>query len=440
MSDVIAAARQVLDAHDVRRCRVCVGLSGGLDSVVLLHVMKRLAEGFGLDVSAVHVNHRLQAAASQWATFCTQMCTDLGVPLSVESVVVDRDSGLGIEAAARAERYAVFARQQADFLALAHHRDDQVETFLLQLLRGAGARGLSAMPMIRSMAQGEPRLLRPLLNLTRAELSDFAIANGWKWIEDASNADVDFDRNFLRHNVLPLVEQRFPAYRSTLSRASRNLAEAAELAEILGRQDLAQARIGDGLLLDKLSAWPAARAHNALRSLFREAGYRAPRRSALMEALRQAVQARPDARVKVDFGDFSLRRYRGALFVVKNVQVPDDWRSDWTGQLQLALPPGLGELRFRRGTGSGLSASALRDARVRVEFRTGGECISLAEKRPHRELKKHYQEAGIPPWMRERTPLVYCGSQLVFVPGLGSAAEFRARRDEESWEIEWVQS
>ncbi len=439
MAELIAAAREVLETYGTRRASVSVGLSGGLDSVVLLHAMTTLASEFELEVSAVHVNHGLQAGASDWVRFCRELCRHLGVPLAVQEVAVVRDSGLGIEAAARAARYAVFATVDADFLALAHHQDDQVETLLLQLLRGAGAKGLSAMPIERELGDGGPRLLRPLLTLTRAELTQFAAANGLRWIEDASNADPAFDRNFLRHRVLPLIEQRFPAYRSTLSRASRNLAEAAELAAILGQRDLEQARIGDGLLLDRLRSWPVARALNALRCLLSASGYAAPRRSVLSEALRQALEARRDAKVRVDFGDCSLRRYRGGLFIVKNVPVPLDWQAVWTGQNRLVLPAGLGELRFHASTGSGLSADALRGGEVRIAFRSGGECMALADKRPHRELKKHYQEAGVAPWLRERTPLVYCGRRLVFVPGLGAAAEFQARNGEQSWQIEWAQ-
>lgn len=440
MSEVITAACEVFETHAVRRCRACVGLSGGLDSVVLLHAVTTLAGDFELEVSAIHVDHGLQEVAADWTRFCSGLCADLGVPLKIERVRVDRASGQGVEAAARAARYAVFAEVEADFLALAHHQDDQVETLLLQMLRGAGSKGLSAMPIARSLGGSKVQLLRPLLNLTRSQLAQFATANGLQWIEDESNADLDLDRNFLRHNLLPVLQQRFPAYRSTLSRASRNFAEAAELAEILGRQDLQQARSGEGLLVETLASWPAARALNALRCFFRESGHAAPRRSVLTEALRQTVEARQDAEVQVDSGNFSLRRYRGVLFIVRNLHLPHDWRSVWQGQKRIDLPVGLGELRFERSIGSGLSAKALRGNQVSVAFRSGGECIALADNRPHRELKKHYQEAGVAPWQRERTPLVYCERRLVFVPGLGTAAEFQARDGEESWCIEWLQA
>ena len=438
MPDALTIARQVLDAHGVRSSSVCIGLSGGLDSVVLLHVMGQCANAFDLRISAVHVNHGLHPRAVHWAEFCRDLCAGLGVPLTIEQVSIDRNSGLGTEAAAREQRYTVFSRINADYLVLAHHLDDQVETFLLQLLRGAGSRGLSAMPVERALTDQGPRLLRPFLTLSRSDLAAFAASLDLKWIEDESNADLTFDRNFLRHELLPLIEQRFPAYRSTLSRASRNLVDAAELTEILGRQDLEKVRIDDGVRLDMVRSWPHSRLLNTLRCLFRKLGYAAPARKVLTEAVRQAFEARQDARVRVDFGDFSLRRYRGGLYIVNNLGLPADWRAEWSGQSMVALPPGLGELRFQRARGTGLSAAALQQHHVRVALRSGGERIALAANRPHRDLRKLYQEAGVAPWLRERTPLLLCGSRLAFVPGLGIAAEFQAAAGEDSWDVEWV--
>ena len=417
---------------------MCVGLSGGLDSVVLLHVMAGLAEPYRLRLCAVHVDHGLHPDAARWATFCTGLCEKLGVPLTVEPVVVDRSSGLGTEAAARAQRYAVYADLKADYLMLAHHLDDQAETFLLQLLRGAGAKGLGAMPVVRRLGVAGPALLRPFLALTRAQLTAFARSNALNWIEDDSNAELGFDRNFLRHKVLPVIAERFPAYRSTLSRTSRNLADAAELSEILGRQDLAAVRAGDAIALDAVRSWPASRALNVLRCLIADLGYPPPRRAMLREALRQAFAARQDAQVRVDIGRFSLRRHRGELHAVRNLELPAGWRAEWRGAERQPLPEGLGELRFRAATGTGLSAQKLRQGTVSVAFRGGGERIALAANRPHRCLRKLYQEANVAPWLRERTPLVFCGSRLVFVPGLGAAAEYQAGPEEASWTVEWV--
>lgn len=430
--------RRVVEEHVPRHSRVCVALSGGLDSVVLLHVMAELAPLRQLQLSALHVNHGLSARTDEWAAFCKHLCAELSVALRTERVRVDTSAGMGVEAAARSQRYAVFAGVAADYVLLAHHMDDQAETLLLQLLRGAGVDGLSAMPVVRDMDGKRPYLLRPLLDLKRAQLLEFARSRGMTWIEDDSNADAAFDRNFLRNRVLPVLEQRFPGYRATLSRASRNLADAAQLLDLLGRNDLSEAGKDGGLKLSVLECWPKARALNALRCLFRHAGYPVPHRAKLEEGLRQSLHARRDAQVRVDCGAHSLRPYRGVLYLVSNVAMPEHWQVEWRGEDSLALPRGLGTLRFHREQGTGISAIALTRHPVTIRLRSGGERMSLGPKRPHRDLRRLYQDAGVPPWLRERMPLLFCGSRLAYVPLLGVAAEFQAAGDEATWRIDWV--
>jgi tRNA(Ile)-lysidine synthase len=439
---VIDAITDTFDQYDVSNCRVCVALSGGLDSIVLLHAMCGLARSRKIELSAVHVNHGLSSRADKWSEFCIDQCRLLGIGLSVQSVFVDLGAGLGTEAAARAARYDAFSKCDVDFLALAHHADDQVETFLIQLLRGGGASGLSAMPVERGFVEHGPRLLRPLLSLHRTEIEEFATQQGLRWEEDDSNADLSIDRNFLRHSLLPLLEQRFPAYRSTLMRTTQNLADAAQLAEILGRQDLLLLHDSEknpaGLNIEKLRCWPRSRALNAFRCLFRAEGFPLPHRAAIGEALRQVLEARWDARVRVDFGDVSLRRYREHVYLVKNIEVPPDWYTKWSGEHSVELPAGLGELRLEQVRGVGLSARALQGCQVGVGFRHGGERMAVAAGRPHRDLSKLFQDAGVAPWMRERTPMVFCGRTVVCVPGVGFAAEFQANADEASFDVEWL--
>ena len=243
--------------------------------------------------------------------------------------------------------------------------------------------------------------------------------------------------------MLPLLEQRFPAYRSTLLRATHNLADAAQLTDILGRQDLLSLRDSEancsGLRIAELKRWPRSRALNVLRCLFREEGLPLPHRAAIGEALRQVLEARRDARVRVDFGEVSLRCYRGYVHLVRNIEVPPDWHAKWSGEERVGLPEGLGELRLRRARGAGLSARALQSDEVSVGFRRGGERMAVAVDRPHRDLSKLYQDAGVAPWLRERTPMVFCGRKVVCVPGVGLAAEFQANPGEASFEVEWLQ-
>ncbi len=459
MIGVVDAISNSLKQHEVENCKVCVALSGGLDSIVLLNALCELAAPRNIVLSAFHVDHGLSPHAQKWTAFCIEQCRQLGVALTVERVTVDAGAGLGTEAAARAARYAVFAKCDAEYLALAHHADDQVETFLIQLLRGSGAPGLSSMPLERVLGSGAPRLLRPMLSRTRAELEAFASQRALRWIEDESNTDLAFDRNFLRHSLLPVLEQRFPAYRSTLSRATQNLADAAKLLDVLGRQDLLSLRAGNcdqagdfdhggnsdhgdvgrsGLRVDVLKSWPRARALNTLRYLFREESLTLPHRAAISEALRQVVNARPDAQIRVDFGEVSLRRYRDHVYLVRNIEVPPDWHAKWSGKEKVALPKGLGELHLRPGQGAGLSARALDGADISVGFRRGGERMAVAAGRPHRNLGKLFQDAGVAPWLRERTPIVFCGEKVAWVPGLGCAAEFQASLTETSFKVEWL--
>ena len=443
MAKVINAVAQALEHLDVANRRVCVGLSGGLDSVVLLTALRELAPLRNFDLGAAHINHGLNPRAHEWVRFCTNLCRELDVPLVVETVVVDLNAGLGTEAAARAARYEAFAKIETDFLALAHHADDQVETLLIQLLRGSGAAGLSAMPGERVLVDQGARLLRPLLALARSELEQFAGQRSLEWVEDDSNADLSLDRNFLRHSLLPVLAKRFPAYRETLYRVTRNLADAAELVNVLGQQDMILLRDagapGGGLRIDVLREWPGSRALNALRCVFRTQGYSLPHRAALEEALRQVLEARQSAAVRVDFGNVSLRRYRDHCFLVGNQELPAGWSAKWTGQDSVSLPSGLGALRFRRDRGAGLSVQALQGVDLSVSFRRGGERLAVAANRPHRDLRKLFQEAGIAPWVRERTPVVLCGKRVAFVPGLGLAAEFQGKPGEPSIEIEWIQ-
>ncbi|HEV8260585.1 MAG TPA: tRNA lysidine(34) synthetase TilS, partial [Burkholderiales bacterium] len=241
----------VLETHAVRGRRVAVGLSGGVDSVVLLDVLDRLRKDWRLALSAVHVNHQISAHALEWEAFCKTLCQARGVALTVQRVRVPRDRS-GVEAAARNLRFQTYGGLKTDFVALAHHLDDQVETFLLQLLRGAGPKGLAAMPVLRSGVDVvnpgasslrpsasvlPPCILRPLLEVTRNDIEVYAKTRKLEWIEDDSNADSRYDRNFLRNELLPRLDARFPAYRETLSRASRNLADYSELAEDLAALD-----------------------------------------------------------------------------------------------------------------------------------------------------------------------------------------------------------
>ena len=251
----------VLARNHARSSRMCVGLSGGLDSVALLRVLAGLREKFALELSAIHVHHGLSPNADAWGAFCKTICAAHSVPLVVARVTVDRAAAGGIEAAARAQRYAAFDDVDADYVALAQHADDQAETVLHQILRGTGLKGMAGMGETRPLREGLS-VLRPLMSVARADIEAYANAQGLTWIEDESNADLHYTRNFLRHEVMPKLAERFPHYRESLARTGRHAAEADEMLSTLAAIDLKwDGKTAVAEALDKL---PRARQVNAL--------------------------------------------------------------------------------------------------------------------------------------------------------------------------------
>lgn len=424
---------QVLAALVAPGERLCVGLSGGVDSAVLLDLLVSVAPRFRWRLSAIHVNHQLSPHAAAWARFCRQLCRELDVPLRVVRVTVPR--GDSTEAAARAARYAAYRRHGAENVALAHHQDDQAETLLLQLLRGAGVKGLAAMPVAR--ADGECaglRLLRPLLGVTRREIEAYAKQRGLRWVDDESNLDVHYLRNFLRHDILPRIEARVPAYRAALSRAANQMAEAAQLLDALAQLDSAGANAcGDRatLPLTMLERLTPARARNLLRYFIAQHGLRMPDARRLDEALRQALDAKSDARVCVNLEGWTLRRHRGALHLVPGLAQPQQdaatMPQPWQGERRVELPAWHGVLHMRRRRGAGIDLEKLLANPVTLRARRGGEKLRPEAGRPRRDLKQLFQMQGVPPWRRDSLPLLWSGEQLVWVAGVGIDCAFHAR-------------
>lgn len=411
--------------------RLSVGFSGGLDSTVLLHLLAELRPAAGHALSAVHVHHGLSCHADAWADHCRTVCAGLAVPIEIRRVRVQA-AGEGPEAAARAARYAAFAVLDTDVLALAHHRDDQAETVLAQLLRGGGARGLAAMPACRPLPGGRVRLWRPLLGTPRADLLAWAQARGLTWVEDDSNRETHLARNALRHDILPRLESRFPGAGATLARAAGRFAEIAALLDDLADLDGQGAVDATGLLLERLAALPEARARNLLRRYLERSGAEL-HPEALREALRQLLAARADARVRVAFGPVLLLRHGGRAVAVPAARTADTPAREflWRGEPRLDL--GEGEtLVFQAVMGEGVR---LEPGRATVRFRRGGEKLRPAPKRPRRLLKDLLREAAIPTWQRAGLPLLYVGERLVWVAGIGADADFRAGPGEPGWLI-----
>jgi len=289
-----------------------VGFSGGRDSVALLHVVQGLRAGLGYRLSACHVNHRISPKAAEWQAFCQDFCRKLDVPLDTIAVDVPRGSAEGLEAAARTQRYAAFGGVDADWILLGQHRDDQAETMLFNLLRGTGLLGAAGMPEVRSLRPGLA-LLRPLLEVDRKDIDGYLLHNALEWVEDESNSDTGYSRNFMRHRVMPLLQTRFPAMAGSLAAAAGRFAEARMLLDDLALADLAGTPPSFPIPLARFANLPEPRGRNLLRFLLTRHGVRIPSEERLVEALRQLCDARPDRHPAVAFGDKQLRRMRGEV-------------------------------------------------------------------------------------------------------------------------------
>ncbi len=422
-STLAAILGRFLAPRLARGRRVCVALSGGVDSVVLLHALSRLrAAGLGCELSALHVDHGLSPHAGAWVDFCQDLCQRLDVALAIARVQVPQGSGEGIEAAARQQRQAVFARCLADWLALAQQRDDQAETVLFRLLRGAGVRGAAGMPDERSQAAG-PRLIRPLLGVSRATIAAYAAEQALSWVEDESNADLRLRRNHLRHEVLPRIAQQFPAAAQALARAAGHFAEAAQLLDELAAIDRSLVVGAHGRIdLRRFNLLSAARARNLLRCELLVAGMRAPETRWLDEALRQLASADASSATCVGTVDGELHVYRDEIHVVRQRPPVPTVPLAWRGEAELAW--GADRLCFAGVTDGGVSRRLLAGDAVCLRTRRGGEALQPDPRRPRRSLRKLFQDAGVPPWERDRLPLLCSGERVAWAAGLGVDAAF----------------
>ena len=427
---VDAAVEAALAAYVQAGSRVAVALSGGMDSMALLDAMARLSGRHAIALSAVHVDHGISPNAASWAEFCAAQCAQRGLPFKLHRVTVAREHGHSLEALARTARYERLLAEDVDAVALAHHADDQAETLLLQLLRGAGPHGIGAMPAYRP---GHPALLRPLLDLPRTLIAACAKERELAWVEDESNIDRAHARNALRHEISPLLAARFPGYPVTLARAARHQAEAAQLLDELAQGDAEGGVDAQGLDCARLAALSPARARNLLRWFLRREGIRAPSEAQLADMLRQLVDAAADARTRIRLGDAEIGRHRGRVAV--HAPPPAAFERLWHGETQVELPGGV--LAFERTLGKGVAGSKFERARVTLRSRVGGERIRLAANRPTRAVKQLLQEAHLAPWLRQSLPLVWCDDELAAIPGVGVALEFQAAPGQPGWTLDW---
>ncbi len=409
-----------------------VAFSGGLDSTALLHRLANDPSTRRNSLRAAHVHHGLSAQADAWAAHCRHFCEALGVPLQVVRVDVPRDGGEGLEAAARQARYAAIrdVLRPGEVLVTAHHRDDQAETFLLRALRASGPDGLASMHAWRPFAHGWH--WRPLLQTPRSALLAYAQRHGLDWIEDPSNADIDFDRNFLRQRVLPLLRERWSQANAAFARSAELNAEASELLSVEDARALATTATLDAhtLSVSALFALPAPRRARVLRLWIRRLGLPPLPTEGLARIETELLPARTDAEARFDWHGATIRRWRDLLHAsMLRPALPTAWRQDWDGRLPLVLPDG--------GLLSLEGANAL-PSPVHAHARAGGERIVLPGRAHSSTLKNVLLDLGVPPWTRDRLPLLSTpGGELLAAGDLAYSAGFDAWLREHRTRLAW---
>ena len=420
--------------------RFVVAFSGGADSLAVLHAFARARERASeLRLCAVHVNHRLHPESAQWACRCMEVSVRLSVNLTVlDADLETNDADQVDEGTARAARYAAFKRflSAQDVLCTAHSEDDHVETVLLNLLRGAGPRGLAGIPDRRKLGKGT--VARPALGVSREELHAYARATGLPIVHDPANADLRFSRTVLRHKIIPVLETRWPGVRSALARTAKLGRESARLLDALAAIDLEPAGGIRGVALDvrEVAALEPARRRNAIAGWLRAQGIASPGARRIDQIARQVVEARSDAMPCVRLGDVEVRRYRGRVRLVPRMppvvtQVVHGWRIPET------LTVDHGSLTWESCTDGGLD-DTLRDEKISVRFRgNDARWMRPLGVRGH-SLKKRFQSLGIPPWERGHIPLVYVGNEIVAIGSDWINPRFTTSSTTPGWRVVWT--
>lgn len=438
MTDLLSTVSTALASH-LRCRRWVIAYSGGLDSRVLLHLawclqQSALRRGDVFpELSAIHINHQLQSVSGDWAEQCQAVCKQYGISFQARLVEV-QGHRQGIESLAREARYRVFEELIDDdsVLLLGHHQDDQVETFFLRLLRGAGAAGLAAMPVTRRVGSGV--LVRPLLDVSRAVLESYANSQGLAWIEDPSNSDSHYRRNFLRHRVMPVVAEAWPMYRNTIVAAAALQAETSLLLDSYLNADIAKLSDEDGnLKLAELREFDTSRQRALLRQFVLLRTEQRLDQAQTRELAEQFLHSSNDSQpIFVVNKAMTLRAFRGRLYCVPesvsgrfDSERIFDWRG---GECEIS---GLGRLSSSAG------GKFVPRGNVTVRFRRGGERCRIAGHAHSKSLKNLLQEWGVPPWRRDTLPLIYCDDDLAAIADIAICEGFWAADQEFGLILHW---
>ena len=418
--------------------RYLVAYSGGRDSHVLLHLLSTLSGELNTRLAALHVDHGLQAASTEWSDHCAFQCKLLDIHLEIIRLKIAPEKGKSPEALARQARYeAISSRMEpGDMLLTAHHQDDQAETLLLQLIRGAGPSGLAAMPDIAVFGRGYHA--RPLLGFSTKQIQAYAHKNRLEWIEDPTNNNTSFDRNYLRQKVMPLLSQRWPAVSRTISRSARHCAEAQAIIDEVSEEmlcTLLDAENGS-LAIPELKRLSGPRIRALLRCWIRQMGYPLPNTVRLNQIENEMLNARPDRNPMVHWPGVEMRRYRNRLYLMPPLtQLDSQLLLDWKSGTRLRLPADLGTLTLYEAAG-GIPTDIWRRGKIQVRFRRQGERFRSISGEHSVSLKRYFQQRGVPPWERSRIPLTYINDELVAVGDILLCKSYPGN-NKKSLHIEW---
>ncbi|MCK8072710.1 tRNA lysidine(34) synthetase TilS [Vibrio sp. 1CM2L] len=442
MTHLIDTFTSVLDQSALKPCRLLVAFSGGVDSRVLLELAAQFAKSHHIECCAVHVHHGLSNNADHWAEQCQAWCDALWVPLFIERVSLDISRGESVEKLARDARYQAFKKhiRQGDVLVTGQHIDDQVETFLLALKRGSGPKGLSSMAKVMPFA--DAHIVRPLLSVTRIEIEAAAHDMGLTWVEDESNQDVRFDRNFIRHQVTPVLTERWPSFRESVSRSAQLCAEQELLLDELLESHLQQA-LGDSqsLSIEALFQHSDLLRARLIRMWLSHCNQPMPSQKQLKLIWDEVACAQADANPKLVLNEVEVRRFNHQLYVVKETKDLSNWQSDISMEESLVLPDGLGELHLTSAASDGVSNHcdaqhfSLNTTRgtLRVIFNPEGLSAHPVGRGHSRKLKKLFQEYQVPSWLRRRTPILIDGDRVIAVLGLFVDKNYEGQDCEALW-------
>jgi len=416
MSVILNKLRDSL-SHIAVNKSVYIAYSGGIDSTVLLHAANIACQQSGHALKAIHINHQIHKDSEQWADHCIDQCRLLGIEINTICVDVQQFSQHGAEGAARAARYQAFENtlSEQDVLFTAHHADDQIETILLQLFRGAGVHGLAACAPTRAV--GKALLVRPLLENSRQEIECYAEQNQLQWRDDPSNDSLLHDRNYLRHKVMPLLHARWQGLRETMGRSSQWQGESAEMLDSLAKLDAIKAVNNDGCLsIKKLVTLDNMRLKNVLRWWIRKADFSVPSADVLDRVIHDAIHSRSDCEACIRWQNYEIRKYREQLYL-QTVKSSHDATLSYQWDLQEALSIESLNLKLTRQQMQQFGVNLSNIDQLTVCFRRGGEVMRPRGRGCQKELKALFQEQGVKPWERDRIPLLFYRQQLIFVWG-----------------------